>query len=118
MWERLAGHLDRVWPDVDPAPKSLSSRIQRVPARAGSGVQGESSRAIDRTSARRRYSPGSGPVGVYIWVASAVPSVRKASRALPTWMTSLGLSGCRDPAAVDQVPLAELRSVRTTWRPS
>ena len=29
-------------------------RIQRVPGRAGSGVQGESSRAIDRTSARRR----------------------------------------------------------------
>jgi hypothetical protein len=87
------GHLDRVWPDVHPAPKSLGSRIQRVPARAGSGVQGESSRAIDRTPDRRRYSPGSGPVGVYIWVASAVPSVRKASRALPTWMTSLGLSG-------------------------
>jgi hypothetical protein len=19
MWERLAGHLDRVWPDIDPA---------------------------------------------------------------------------------------------------
>jgi len=30
MWERLAGHLDRVWPDVDPATKSLSSRIACV----------------------------------------------------------------------------------------
>ncbi len=52
-------------------------RIQRVPGRAGSGVQGESSRAIDRTSARlSALLPDQAQNGVICAWASDCPRVQ------------------------------------------